>query len=148
MWLASVGNRWAGSEFCSIYCYLVVLVVKNPPAKSGRLKRHGFHPWVGKIPWRRAWQPTPVLLTGESCGQRSLDCHKVLDLTEATYHAYTHIYPKCFKLLQLLTDTILCVVWPEAGDILFVCASFNLSFQHLLYAYIIKGVFSVFLPLS
>ena len=32
----------------------------------------GFHPWVGKIPWRRAWQPTPVFLPGESEGQRSL----------------------------------------------------------------------------
>ena len=29
-------------------------------------------PWVGKIPWRREWQPTPVLLSGESHGQRSL----------------------------------------------------------------------------
>ena len=29
-------------------------------------------PWVGKIPWRRAWQPTPVFLPGESHGQRSL----------------------------------------------------------------------------
>ena len=29
-------------------------------------KRPGFHPWVGKIPWRRAWQPTPVFLPGES----------------------------------------------------------------------------------
>jgi len=27
---------------------------------------HGFDPWVRKIPWRRAWQPTPVLLSGES----------------------------------------------------------------------------------
>ena len=26
----------------------------------------GFDPWVGKIPWRRKWQPTPVLLPGES----------------------------------------------------------------------------------
>ena len=34
--------------------------------------RPGFHPWVGKIPWRRAWQPTPVFLPGESHGQRSL----------------------------------------------------------------------------
>ena len=32
----------------------------------------GFDPWVGKIPWRRAWQPTPVFLPGESQGQRSL----------------------------------------------------------------------------
>ena len=34
--------------------------------------RPGLNPWVGKIPWRRAWQPTPVFLPGESHGQRSL----------------------------------------------------------------------------
>jgi len=33
--------------------------------------RHKFDPWVRKIPWRRAWQATPVLLFGESHGQRS-----------------------------------------------------------------------------
>ena len=32
-------------------------------------RRQGFHPWVGKIPWRRRWQPTPVFLPGESHGQ-------------------------------------------------------------------------------
>ena len=35
-------------------------------------RRHGFNPWVGKIPWKRKWQPTPVFLLGESHGQRSL----------------------------------------------------------------------------
>ena len=35
-------------------------------------RRHRFDPWVGKIPWRRAWQPTPVFLPGESHRQRSL----------------------------------------------------------------------------
>ena len=35
-------------------------------------KRRGFNPWVGKIPWRRAWLPTPVFLPGESHGQRSM----------------------------------------------------------------------------
>ena len=35
-------------------------------------KRSAFDPWIGKIPWRRAWQPTPVLLPGESHGQRNL----------------------------------------------------------------------------
>ena len=34
--------------------------------------RPGFEPWVGKIPWRRKWQSTPVLLPGKSHGQRSL----------------------------------------------------------------------------
>ena len=33
-------------------------------------RRPGFYPWVEKIPWRRAWQPTPVLLSRESHGQR------------------------------------------------------------------------------
>ena len=33
----------------------------------------GFNPWVGKIPWRRKWPPTPVFLPGESHGQRSLE---------------------------------------------------------------------------
>ena len=35
-------------------------------------KRCRFDPWVGKIPWRRVWQPTLVFLPGESHGQRSL----------------------------------------------------------------------------
>ena len=34
--------------------------------------RPGFDPWVGKIPWRRTLQPTPVLLPGKSHGERSL----------------------------------------------------------------------------
>ena len=34
-------------------------------------RRPGFDPWVGKIPWRRAWQPTPASSPGESRGQRS-----------------------------------------------------------------------------
>ena len=37
-----------------------------------RHRRPGFDPQVGKIPWRRPWQPTPVFLPGESRGQRSL----------------------------------------------------------------------------
>ena len=50
----------------------MALVLKNPPVNAGRRKRHGFNPWVGKIPWRRARQPTPVFLPGESHGQKSL----------------------------------------------------------------------------
>ena len=39
------------------------LLLVNLHVKCGR---PGFDPWVGKIPWRRAWQPTPVFLPGES----------------------------------------------------------------------------------
>ena len=45
---------------------------KEPTSQYKRLKRHSFEYWVGKIPRRRAWPPTPVFLPGESHGQRSL----------------------------------------------------------------------------
>ena len=45
---------------------------KLPACRCRRRKRSGFYPWVGKIPWRRAWQPTPVFLPEESHGQKSL----------------------------------------------------------------------------
>ena len=43
----------------------------EPACQCGRHKRHGFDSWVRKIPWRRAFQPTPVFMPGESYGQRS-----------------------------------------------------------------------------
>ena len=42
---------------------------KEPACQHRSLR---FDPWVGKIPWRRKWQPTPVFLPGKSHGQRSL----------------------------------------------------------------------------
>ena len=48
----------------NIWASQVVLVVKKPPDNAGDIQL-GFHPWVGKTPWRRAWQPTPVFLPGE-----------------------------------------------------------------------------------
>ena len=50
----------------------MVLAVKNLPAQAEDVRDANSVPWVGKIPWRRAWQPTPVFLPGESHGQRSL----------------------------------------------------------------------------
>ena len=60
--------------------------VENPPANAGDV---GLMPGVGKIPWRRAWPPTPVFLPGESHGQRSLAGYspwgcKQSEVTEAT----------------------------------------------------------------
>ena len=48
---------------------------KEPTCQCRRCKRYGFDPWVRKIPWRRARQPTPVLVPEESLGQRSLVCY-------------------------------------------------------------------------
>ena len=48
---------------------------KEPTCKCRWCRRHGFDPWVGKVSWWRAWQPTSVFLLGESHGQRSLAGH-------------------------------------------------------------------------
>ena len=45
---------------------------KEPACQCRRCKRCGFYPWVGKIPWIKEWQPTPVFFSGESHGLRSL----------------------------------------------------------------------------
>ena len=45
---------------------------EGPICQRRRHKGHGFNAWVRKIPWRRAWQPTPIFLLGESIGQRRL----------------------------------------------------------------------------
>ena len=70
-------SRWASPE---------AQMVKNPPANRGD---PSSIPGLGRVPWRRKWQPTPVFLPGEAHGQRSLEGyspwgHKGSDTTEAT----------------------------------------------------------------
>ena len=67
----------------------VALVVKNLPANAGDARDSGSIPGLGRSPWRRKWQPTPVFLPGESHGQGSLVGyspwgHKESDMAEAT----------------------------------------------------------------
>ena len=67
-----------------------------------------FDPWVGKIPWRRIWQPIPVLLPGKSRGWRSLIDYrpwgrKESDMTERL-HSLTQ------RKLKVLRDFLL-VQW-------------------------------------
>ena len=109
----------------------VVLVVKN--CLQCRHKRCGFNTWAGKVPWRRAWQPTPVFLPGESHGQRSLmgyspqSC-KESDITETTSHACgvymsipisqfipPHIPPQC----PYVSSLHLCLYFYFANKIIY-----------------------------
>ena len=61
---------------------------REPACQCRRLKRQGLNLQVGKIPWGKAWQPSPVFLPGESHRQRILVGynpwgHKEVDTTEA-----------------------------------------------------------------
>ena len=69
--------------------------------------RPGFNPWVGKISWRRKWQPTPVFLPGKSHGRRSLVGYspwgcKELDMTERLHFSLSAIKVASSAYLRLL----------------------------------------------
>ena len=106
---------------------------KEPASQYRRHKSRGFSPWVRKIPWRRAWQPTPVFLSGKSHGERSLAGyspwgHKESDTIEATVYIVVirqianHIscsYPNNLKL-RLHPNSSRLVMWgqrPSPGNV-------------------------------
>ena len=97
-----IWNEWP-FRMISHQASLVVQMVKNLPA----MLESRFDPWIGKIPWRREWQPTPVFLPGESHGQRSLaGCspwgHKESDTTEqvSTHSTGPRSWPSYPCLIQ------------------------------------------------
>jgi len=70
---------------------------KESDCQCRKHKKFRFDPWVKKIPWRRAWQPTPVFASREFHEQRSLVGyspygHEEVATTEATWHAHTHTH--------------------------------------------------------
>ena len=76
----------------SLWASLVAQMVKHLSA----MQKPGFNPWVGKIPWRKKWQPTPVFLPGKSHGQKSpvgyspWGC-KESDMTERLHFTSTEV---------------------------------------------------------
>ena len=75
-------------------------------------KRYGFNPWVGKMPWRREWHPTPVFLPGKFHEQRSLASHspwgcKELDTTEQLSTSGNNKTKQMTILRSYLTSEIL-----------------------------------------
>ena len=64
-------------------------------------KRHRFNPWVGKIPWRRKWQPTPAFLPGKSHGQRSLVGYSPC-VTKSQKQLSTHTHITCLDYSHCL----------------------------------------------
>ena len=74
-------------------------------ASAYQCGRPGFDSWVGKIPWRKKWPPTPVLLPRKSYGQRSL--------VQATVHGVAKSWTRLndFTSLQSsLTELIVLIL--------------------------------------
>ena len=95
LYIVSYTTQWAS---------LVAQRLKHLPA----MRETQFDPWVGKIPWRRKWQPTPVFLPGESHGQRSLVGYSSQGLKESDrterlhFHYITQLGPFCLSILYII----------------------------------------------
>ena len=89
--IALTRQTFVGKVMSLLFNTLSRFVMGFPSGASGigtacqwrRHKINGFDPWVGKIPWRRAWQLTSVFLTRESHGQRGLEGHSLQDGKES-----------------------------------------------------------------
>ena len=104
--MRTINSSWASQ---------VVLVVKNLIASavvkiSSRPERCGFDPWIGKVPWRRKWQPAPVFFPGKSHGQRSQAGYSPWGREESDMTEHTH--------RDLITGITAgqCVLWTENSD--------------------------------
>ena len=81
---------------------------KEPTCQCRRCKKHGFNPWIRKVPWRRKWQSTPLFLPGKYHGQRSLAGYSPgvtqnrTQLKRLSMHAQEQVYKnvRCFIFLN------------------------------------------------
>ena len=103
----------------------MALVVKQPACQCRRYLRHGLDPWVRTIPWRRACQPTPVFLLGESPwtnepgGLQSMGWQRV-GHNWATKNTHMHNLILCLRdfhcSLVISHHYLHGVIWPELAQ--------------------------------
>ena len=91
--------------------HLGFLVIQTDSA----VQKTGFDLWVGKIPWRKAWQRTSVFLPGEFHGQRSLASYspwgrKEKDLTERlTFSLFHNCFTMFFSFCYTTSESTMCI---------------------------------------
>ena len=96
-------NHSFNQQLLYLRASLIAQLVKNllpswgsmqSPLVNAREARDGaFHPWVGRIPWKRKWRPPPVFLPGKFHGQRSLSTYSPWVHQESDMmHTHTHTH--------------------------------------------------------
>ena len=90
--------EWSGENTSELSSYLHLFVPHlvwglsrwhSHIESACQCRRCGFDPWVGKITWRRKWQPTPIFLPGKFHGQRSLAGYSPWGLQRVRYNLAT-----------------------------------------------------------
>ena len=93
-----IPSEW---DFVGLYfsAWEVVKTWLSGKESASHCRRHGFNPWVRKIPWRRKWQPTPGFMPGETHEQRNLMGYSLCNCQESNMTEHKHEKEK--KVLQL-----------------------------------------------
>ena len=117
-------------------------------------KRYRFDPWVRKIPWRRAWQPTPGFLPGEFPGQKSFGLQSIgSQRVRHDWSDLAHHYVGQSEFAYILTQStvsfvtsfqILWVSFPP--EFFFKKQHLNLTSVHLSYYLFLSSM--IFMPLG
>ena len=87
--IGAITRLWTVSQFCFMIFQVGVINTLSASLVAQMVRIHlqcrrpRFTPWVGKIPWKRKWQPTPVFLPGEVHRQRSLVGYSLWGLKES-----------------------------------------------------------------
>ena len=122
------------------------MVVAQCKESSCQYRRHGFDPWIGKIPWRRKLHPTPVFLPGKSHGERRLSGYSPWGRKRIGYvleHNCAQSYLWSF-LWHFCEPTRLLCLWDFPGknngggdhfllQVIFPTQGSNLHFLHVLH---------------
>ena len=82
---------------------------KESACQCRRCKRHGFNPWIRKIPWSRKWQPTPVFLPGKFHGQRSLLGYSDVAKSQTWLSNWTCTYMRQWQFSKLIVTISRCM---------------------------------------
>ena len=105
------------SQCLSIWGFSGGSAGKEPACQCRRHRRHGFDPWVGKIPWSRKWQPAPVFLPGKSHGQRSQAGYSPWGCRESDTTEQLNNNNKGYGCCLLSDEVHRCYLPPQRGPL-------------------------------
>ena len=84
-------------------------MVRTRAPSSGAAEDTSFDPWVGKIPWKGKWHPTPVFLPGASHGQRGLAGCSPWGCKESNMTEHAHVmFTERIGILLERTKEMMC----------------------------------------
>ena len=125
-------------NICNLYLFVYTSGLPwwlSDKESTCQCRRHGFDPWVEKIPWRRKWQPIPVFLPGKSHGQKSLAGYSWWDHKRVGYNLDTKQQPYTHSHVYKLHNVH---IYNAIHVVLHAVMYYKIQFKRLSYVFFSK----------